>query len=146
MLVPSQHASVARRAVRYRPLDLRIGLALNCDAAAQQAAANADSVAPAASTLKAVQVKGVRSSVKGAIAIKQSNAEISDSIVAEDIGKLPERGCGLATRDRRAGGARRWRSGQVPVRGSPVVITTLVCRGHPSAWHHGQRLFRSAAW
>ncbi|AZU30309.1 hypothetical protein AC801_10700 [Xanthomonas sp. ISO98C4] len=27
---------------------------------------------------------------KGVIAIKQSNAEISDSIVAEDIGKLPD--------------------------------------------------------
>ncbi len=94
MLVPSQHAPVARRAVRYRPLGLRIGLALNCYAAAQQAVANADGAAPAASTststLEAVQAKGVRSSVKGVIAIKQSNTEISDSIVAEEIGKLPD--------------------------------------------------------
>ncbi|MBZ3177340.1 TonB-dependent receptor [Xanthomonas perforans] len=127
MLVPSQHASVARRAITYRPLGVCIGLVLSCNAAAQQAAPNPDPAAPATSTLEAVQVKGVRSSVESAIAIKQSNAEISDSIVAEDIGKLPDNSVAAALQRvtgvqvARAGGE----VGQVLVRGLPNVITTL---------------------
>ncbi|WP_247643719.1 TonB-dependent receptor plug domain-containing protein [Xanthomonas phaseoli] len=74
-----------------------------------------------------MQVKGVRSSVESAIAIKQSNAEISDSIVAEDIGKLPDNSVAAALQRvtgvqvARAGGE----VGQVLVRGLPNVITTL---------------------
>nr|WP_301541504.1 TonB-dependent receptor plug domain-containing protein [Xanthomonas euvesicatoria] len=77
--------------------------------------------------MEALQVKGVRSSVESAIAIKQSNAEISDSIVAEDIGKLPDNSVAAALQRvtgvqvARAGGE----VGQVLVRGLPNVITTL---------------------
>lgn len=104
-----------------------IGLALSCDAAAQQAVPNTDGAAPATSTLEAVQVKGVRSSVESPIALKQSIAEISHSIVAEDIDKLPDNSVAAALQRvtgvqvARAGGE----VGQVLVRGLPNVITTL---------------------
>ena len=137
MFVSSKHAPFVRRAIAHRPLTLWIGLALSCSAQAlqaapNQAAPNADDAAqPDAtqptSTLDAVQVKGVRSSVESAIATKQSNSEISDSIVAEDIGKLPDNSVAAALQRvtgvqvARAGGE----VGQVLVRGLPNVITTL---------------------
>ncbi|MCL1499083.1 TonB-dependent receptor [Xanthomonas nasturtii] len=132
MFIASSRNAVARHLVARRPLALWIGLALSGSAQAQQATPDAaDAPEPAAAqptaTLDAVQVKGMRRSVKSAIATKQSNAEISDSIVAEDIGKLPDNSVAAALQRvtgvqvARAGGE----VGQVLVRGLPNVVTTL---------------------
>jgi iron complex outermembrane receptor protein len=58
----------------------------------------ADSVAPAAATAASdapatdeVVVRGIRASLERAAAIKRDNANVVDSIVADDIGKFPDR-------------------------------------------------------
>ncbi|MDL5365192.1 TonB-dependent receptor [Xanthomonas sp. NCPPB 2654] len=120
-----------RPAAMQRPLALWIALALSgsVHAHAQPAPADGASAAPpaAAPTLDTVQVKGVRGSVVDAIATKQAHAEISDSIVAEDIGKLPDNSVAAALQ--RVTGVQVARAGaevgQVLVRGLPNVVTTL---------------------
>ncbi|WP_225041829.1 TonB-dependent receptor [Xanthomonas campestris] len=120
-----------RRAIRH-PLALSIALLLSAGVHAQEAAPDGTAAAQPAnaqptSTLDAVQVRGVRSSVESAISTKQAHKEISDSIVAEDIGKLPDNSVAAALQRvtgvqvARAGGE----VGQVLVRGLPNVITTL---------------------
>lgn len=120
-----------RNALR-QPLALSIALLLSVGVHAQEAApdgtaAAQPTTAQPTSTLDAVQVRGVRSSVESAISTKQAHKEISDSIVAEDIGKLPDNSVAAALQRvtgvqvARAGGE----VGQVLVRGLPNVITTL---------------------
>lgn len=115
-----------------QPLALSIALLLSAGVHAQEAAPHGTAAAQPAtaqptSTLDAVQVRGVRSSVESAISTKQAHKEISDSIVAEDIGKLPDNSVAAALQRvtgvqvARAGGE----VGQVLVRGLPNVITTL---------------------
>jgi TonB-dependent receptor len=49
-----------------------------------------DQGAPTADTLEEIVVRGVRGAQEAGIDIKRATAEISDSIVMEDIGKLPD--------------------------------------------------------
>ncbi|NKF24209.1 TonB-dependent receptor [Solimonas sp. C16B3] len=74
-----------------------------------------------------VVVHGVRSSVESAIGIKRNSQEIIDSIVAEDIGKLPDNSVAAALQ--RVTGVQVERAnGEVStvlIRGLPDVVTTL---------------------
>jgi len=84
--------------------------------------------APAATQeLDSVQVRGVRGSATGAVDAKQAKAEISDSVVAEDIGKLPDNSVAAALQ--RVTGVQVARGGAevgtVLVRGLPDVVTTF---------------------
>lgn len=56
-----------------------------------QAAASTDGGASAATTADTIVVTGVRASLQSAQNIKRNSPQIVDSIVAEDIGKLPDR-------------------------------------------------------
>ncbi|MDR7193559.1 TonB-dependent receptor [Luteimonas terrae] len=94
--------------------------------------ADAPSNAPATEdasvdTLDAVQVRGVRASVAGALDAKRASPQITDSIVAEDIGKLPDNSVAAAMQ--RITGVQVARGGAevgtVLVRGLPNVVTTL---------------------
>lgn len=81
----------------------------------------------AAQELDSVQVRGVRGSATGAVEAKQAKAEISDSVVAEDIGKLPDNSVAAALQ--RVTGVQVARGGAevgtVLVRGLPDVVTTF---------------------
>lgn len=86
-----------------------------------------DDPAQATQELDAVQVRGVRGSAIGAVEAKQAKAEISDSVVAEDIGKLPDNSVAAALQ--RVTGVQVARGGAevgtVLVRGLPDVVTTF---------------------
>jgi iron complex outermembrane recepter protein len=77
--------------------------------------------------LEEVVVTGVRASVESAIAIKQESLQISDSIVAEDIGKLPDNSVAEALQ--RVPGVQiariRGDANLVLIRGLPNVVTTV---------------------
>ncbi|MBN6102888.1 TonB-dependent receptor [Xanthomonas sp. CFBP 8703] len=89
--------------------------------------AQAASGAQAPTQLDTVEVKGVRGSIASAIALKQNSTQITDSIVAEDVGKLPDNSVAAALQ--RVTGVQVARSaGEVStvlVRGLPDVVTTL---------------------
>ena len=91
------------------------------------ATASEPSVPVAAQELDPVQVRGVRGSATGAVEAKQAKAEISDSVVAEDIGKLPDNSVAAALQ--RVTGVQVARGGAevgtVLVRGLPDVVTTF---------------------
>ncbi|TPG54693.1 TonB-dependent receptor [Sphingomonas glacialis] len=61
------------------------------DAAAPAAAPDAATPAPAAAAGEDIVVTGVRASLRSAQNIKRNADQVVDSIVAEDIGKLPDR-------------------------------------------------------
>ncbi|MBN6150875.1 TonB-dependent receptor [Xanthomonas sp. AmX2] len=86
-----------------------------------------DASCAAATQLDTVEVKGVRGSIASAIALKQGNTQITDSIVAEDVGKLPDNSVAAALQ--RVSGVQVARSAgevnTVLVRGLPDVVTTL---------------------
>jgi len=90
-------------------------------------AAAPPTAAGGASELDTVQVRGVRGSAVGAVEAKQAKAEISDSIVAEDVGKLPDNSVAAALQ--RVTGVQVARGGSevgtVLVRGLPDVVTTF---------------------
>ncbi len=77
--------------------------------------------------LEEVVVRGVRSSVMSAQNIKMDAQQVVDSIVAEDIGKLPDNSVAAALQ--RVPGVQITRANgeanQVLVRGLPNVVTTL---------------------
>jgi len=91
------------------------------------ATASEASAPVAAKQLDSVQVRGVRGSATGAVEAKQAKAEISDSVVAEDIGKLPDNSVAAALQ--RVTGVQVARGGAevgtVLVRGLPDVVTTF---------------------
>ncbi|HYM86686.1 MAG TPA: TonB-dependent receptor plug domain-containing protein, partial [Pseudoxanthomonas sp.] len=77
--------------LRHSLIALSIAALLSANAYAQDTAATAtDATKTEATELDAVVVTGVRSSVTKAQAIKQNAEQFVDSIVAEDIGKLPD--------------------------------------------------------
>ncbi|UNK42243.1 TonB-dependent receptor [Luteimonas sp. S4-F44] len=94
---------------------------------AQTATPDAEPPADEVENLDAVQVRGVRASVAGALDAKRGAAQITDSIVAEDIGKLPDNSVAAAMQ--RITGVQVQRGGAevgtVLVRGLPNVVTTL---------------------
>ena len=59
-------------------------LAIMCDATAQEASGNADA------NIDTVVVTGFRQSLRNAQNIKREAEQVVDSVVAEDIGKLPD--------------------------------------------------------
>lgn len=83
--------------------------------------------AVASDEIEEIIVRGVRASVTNAISIKQNSAEITDSIVSEDIGKLPDNSVAEALQ--RVTGVQVTRgAGEVEtvlIRGLPNVVTTL---------------------
>lgn len=105
------------------PAALALALAIIGSAHAQQASTRQEG----ATELDTVQVRGVRNSIASAISLKQNSAQITDSIVAEDIGKLPDNSVAAALQ--RVTGVQVARGagevGTVLVRGLPDVVTTL---------------------
>ena len=91
------------------------------------ASAPTPAAADGAQELDTVQVRGVRGSATGAVEAKQAKPEISDSVVAEDIGKLPDNSVAAALQ--RVTGVQVSRGGAevgtVLVRGLPDVVTTF---------------------
>ena len=84
--------SISGRGVRRSAIALAVAALVAASAAqAQQAEQAAPAQADDATTqLDTVQVSGTRSSVTKAQLVKQNSEQIVDSIVAEDIGKLPD--------------------------------------------------------
>ncbi|MET1024863.1 MAG: TonB-dependent receptor [Pseudoxanthomonas sp.] len=98
------------------------------DPAQQTAPATQDPTAPNATDLDAVKVTALRQSLETAQNIKQSADMIVDSIVAEDIGKLPDNS--VADALQRVTGVQiaqgsQGETSQVVIRGLPNVISTL---------------------
>ncbi len=112
---------------------LALTLGLSGTAMAQQAPQPTPTIEPAqddedeATTVDEVVVTGVRAAVVSALQVKRANDQISDSIVAEDIGKLPDNNVSEALS--RVTGVQVQRSQgegfQTLVRGLPNVVTTL---------------------
>lgn len=105
-----------------------LGMVGTAQAQAPAPATASEASAPvAAKQLDSVQVRGVRGSATGAVEAKQAKAEISDSVVAEDIGKLPDNSVAAALQ--RVTGVQVARGGAevgtVLVRGLPDVVTTF---------------------
>src|SRR5262245_7841611 len=97
------------------------GLAIATDASAQMTpTAGADD-------LDEIIVRGVRGSVESAQEVKRAALQVSDSIVAEDIGKLPDNNVAEALS--RVTGVQinriRADASLTLVRGLPNVVTTL---------------------
>src|SRR5258707_2332340 len=71
---------------------MKLRPALACSAAIMSIAATPSlaQTAPATNGIETVVVTGVRASVKSAIDTKKNSDQIQDSVVAEDIGKLPD--------------------------------------------------------
>ncbi len=94
---------------------------------AQSAAAAADQTGTSADTLQEVVVTGLRQSLNQAEVIKRFNPQVVDSIVAQDIGKLPDTTVGDALQ--RVPGVQVTRNNDqvvgVNIRGLPNVETTL---------------------
>lgn len=92
-------------------------------------AAQAQDVAPDSSDDgEAIVVTGVRASIVGAINVRKESVQIVDSIVSEDVGKLPDnnvvealqRVTGVQVTDRAGGEAAK-----LSIRGLPDALTTL---------------------
>lgn len=111
------HFIVARGAL----LGTVSALAFAAPAMAQSAPAVDDAATPE------IVVTGVRAAQERSIDVKRKTAEISDSIVAEDIGKLPD--VTIADSLQRVPGIQISRTagegGRVVIRGAPQVLGTL---------------------
>lgn len=69
---------------------LSISVAVSTAFAANFAIAQEQQTSADISNVEVIQVKGIRSSLKQSVELKQNAASIQDSIVAEDIGKFPD--------------------------------------------------------
>ncbi|WP_324699605.1 TonB-dependent receptor [Novosphingobium sp. RL4] len=105
------------------------GMAQAQDAGLGQGAAdNAASDDSSQPTAEDIIVTGVRASIVGALNVRKENIQIVDSVVAEDVGKLPDnnvvealqRVTGIQITDRAGGEA-----GTVTIRGLPDAVTTM---------------------
>ena len=87
-------------------------------------------------TIEVIEVKGIRSSQAAAIDLKREAATIVDSIVAEDIGKLPD--ATIADSLSRISGVQVKREANeatsLNIRGMPQVLTTLNGEQFLSPW------------
>ena len=105
-------------------LSLSISMAIGLSASQGFAQANA---MDGADTIEEIVIRGVRGSVKSSLAIKQNAEQITDSIVAEDIGKLPDNSVAAALQ--RVTGVQITRlngeASGVMVRGLPNLVTTM---------------------
>jgi iron complex outermembrane receptor protein len=92
------------------------------------AQAAAPAPAPADADKDIIIVSGVRASIMGALNVRKNSTQIVDSIVAEDVGKLPDnnviealqRVTGVQVTNRAGGEA-----GAISIRGLPDALTTL---------------------
>jgi iron complex outermembrane receptor protein len=92
------------------------------------AQAVATAPAPADADKDIIIVSGVRASIMGALNVRKNSTQIVDSIVAEDVGKLPDnnviealqRVTGVQVTNRAGGEA-----GAISIRGLPDALTTL---------------------
>ncbi len=119
---------------RKKALVLAIGCALyGVQAYAQEPAAAATSD----EQVEEVIVKGVRASQAKAIDIKRNSAVVVDSIVAEDIGKLPD--MTITDSLQRVTGVQIKREANegtsLNIRGMPQVLTTLNGEQFLSPWN-----------
>lgn len=120
-------------------LALAISSALWGTVSYAQAQAPAPAPAPATdeTTIDEVIVKGVRASQAKAIDIKRNNSNIVDSIVAEDIGKLPD--TTITDSLQRVTGVQIKREANegtsLNIRGMPQVLTTLNGEQFLSPWN-----------
>lgn len=116
---------------RKKVLVLAIGCALGVQAYAQESATPATGEA-----VEEVLVKGVRASQAKAIDLKRESANVVDSIVAEDIGKLPD--TTITDSLQRVTGVQITREGgegtTLNVRGMQQVLTTLNGEQFLSPW------------
>jgi len=117
---------------RKKALVLAIGCALyGAQAYAQEPAAATDEM------VEEVIVKGVRASQAKAIDIKRNSAVVVDSIVAEDIGKLPD--MTITDSLQRVTGVQIKREANegtsLNIRGMPQVLTTLNGEQFLSPWN-----------
>src|SRR6202161_1729978 len=67
-----------------------LAISMMTGAAYGQAAPQTQEAQNQSTTLETVVVTGIRASVKSAIELKKNSDQIEDSIVAQDIGKLPD--------------------------------------------------------
>ncbi|HVJ39526.1 MAG TPA: TonB-dependent receptor, partial [Stenotrophomonas sp.] len=88
--VPAASAVGSTRNFRRSIMAVSVAALLSTQAYAQDATQEDKPVDPATTQLDTVQVTGTRSSVTKAQLVKQNAEQIVDSIVAEDIGKLPD--------------------------------------------------------
>jgi len=115
-----------------------LALAIGCALYGVQVYAQEPAVAPASEEpIEEVIVKGVRASQAKAIDIKRNSAVVVDSIVAEDIGKLPD--MTITDSLQRITGVQIKREANegtsLNVRGMPQVMTTLNGEQFLSPWN-----------
>jgi TonB-dependent receptor len=125
----SDHSSEGRRVRNSKLAKLSLTAAVSALALgmAAQAMAQDAAPAPAPDDETVVVVKGVRASIQKSLAIKRRSVQVVDSVVAEDIGKLPDnnvvealqRVTGIQVQNRGSGEA----SGLF-IRGMPDITTT----------------------
>lgn len=108
----------------------------SCVAACSIAAFASPVIAQDEGLLEEVVVTGIRASQKAAVDVKRNSAVIVDSIVAEDIGKLPD--VTIADSLQRVSGVQIQRTAgegsSLNVRGMPQVLTTLNGEAFLSPW------------
>lgn len=111
----------------FTPRKKALVLAISCALASFSTAVLAQEAPAADENLEEVIVKGVRASQAKAIDIKRMSANVVDSIVAEDIGKLPD--TTITDSLQRVTGVQISRTANegtsLNVRGMPQVLTTL---------------------
>ncbi|WP_225206482.1 TonB-dependent receptor [Novosphingobium huizhouense] len=103
-------------------------LALTLSTVAHAQTTDASPASPAENDSGEIVVSGVRASIVGALNVRKQSTQIVDSIVAEDVGKLPDnnvvealqRVTGVQITDRAGGEA-----GAVTIRGLSDPLTTL---------------------
>lgn len=107
---------------------LALGLAGAANAQDVEPQNSGDSAANSAPSAEDIIVTGVRASIVGALKVRRDSVQIVDSIVAEDVGKLPDnnvvealqRVTGIQITDRVGGEA-----ATVTIRGLPDAATTM---------------------
>ena len=115
----------------FRPIAFTTASVLALSFASIAQAQDASSASPADSTeptAEEIIVTGVKASIVGSLNVRKDSIQIVDSVVAEDVGKLPDnnvvealqRVTGIQITDRAAGAA-----GTVTIRGLSDPLTTL---------------------
>lgn len=120
----------------FNPRRKALVLAISCALGGLSATALAQQAPAADENLEEVIVKGVRASQAQAIDIKRNSTMVVDSIVAEDIGKLPD--TTITDSLQRVTGVQIKREAgegtSLNVRGMPQVLTTLNGEQFLSPW------------
>lgn len=120
----------------FNPRKKALVLAISCALGGLSTTALAQEVPAADADLEEVIVRGVRASQAKAIDIKRNSAVVVDSIVAEDIGKLPD--MTITDSLQRVTGVQIKREANegtsLNIRGMPQVLTTLNGEQFLSPW------------